>query len=87
MLEAVKYGTASRANVEGFEIIGKTGTGGFLGASDRTHGWFIGFYPQRNPKVGVLVFIYRGTGGEDAAPIARDIFEEYFRIEGGGNGD
>ena len=87
MLEAVKYGTASRANIEDFKIIGKTGTGGFLGSSDRTHGWFIGFHPQKNPEIGVLVFIYRGTGGEDAAPVARDIFEEYFRIEGGGSGE
>jgi penicillin-binding protein 2 len=87
MFEAVKYGTASRAGIEGFEIIGKTGTGGFLGSSDWTHGWFLGFYPQKNPKIGILVFIYRGTGGEDAAPVASEIFEEYFKIENGNNGD
>lgn len=85
MFEAVKFGTAARAGVgiadRGFDIIGKTGTGGFLGPETATHGWFLGFAPRERPEIGVLVFIYRGTGGEDAAPVAREIFKTYFGID------
>ncbi len=84
MFESVKFGTGRGARVDEFndmEIIGKTGTGGFVGAEKATHGWFLGFAPKERPEIGVLVFIYRGTGGEDAAPVAREIFKTYFGID------
>lgn len=83
MRGAVKSGTAVEAAVDGMEILGKTGTGGFLDGSGLTHGWFIGFAPADDPRIGVVVFIYRGYGGRDAAPVAHDIFSAYMR-EGGG---
>jgi penicillin-binding protein 2 len=84
MFESVKFGTGRRARVDelnDMEIIGKTGTGGFIGAEKATHGWFLGFAPKERPEIGVLVFIYRGTGGEDAAPVAGEIFKTYFGID------
>jgi len=91
MFEAVRFGTAVRAGrgliENGVEIIGKTGTGGFSGLDKATHGWFLGFAPKERSEIGVLVFVYRGTGGEDAAPVARKVFRVYFGIEDGDRGD
>ncbi|MBN1882753.1 MAG: hypothetical protein JW885_11310 [Deltaproteobacteria bacterium] len=83
MREAVKNGTAVKAATDGMEILGKTGTGGFLDGSGLTHGWFVGFAPADRPEIGVVVFVYRGYGGDDAAPVARDIFSAYKREKGG----
>jgi penicillin-binding protein 2 len=91
MLGAIRFGTAVKAGRGvidgGIEVIGKTGTGGFSGTDTATHGWFLGFAPKERPEIGVLVFVYRGTGGEDAAPIAREVFRAYFGIEDDGRGD
>ena len=83
MREAVKNGTAGKAGVDGMEILGKTGTGGFLDGSGLTHGWFVGFAPADRPEIGVVVFVYRGFGGDDAAPVAHDIFSAYRQGKGG----
>jgi cell division protein FtsI/penicillin-binding protein 2 len=80
MRGAVEYGTAKKAAIDGMEILGKTGTGGFLDGSGLTHGWFVGFAPAGDPRIGVVVFVYRGYGGEDAAPVAREIFSVYHRV-------
>jgi cell division protein FtsI/penicillin-binding protein 2 len=82
MREAVKHGTAREAATDGMEVLGKTGTGGFLDGSGLTHGWFVGFAPADRPEIGVVVFVYRGFGGEDAAPVAHDIFSAYMRERG-----
>lgn len=84
MREAVKHGTAEKAAVDGMDILGKTGTGGFLDGSGLTHGWFVGFAPADRPEIGVVVFVYRGLGGDDAAPVAHKIFSAYRRGRGGG---
>jgi penicillin-binding protein 2 len=82
MRGAATYGTATEASVEGHEIMGKTGTGGFLGSDWATHAWFVGFAPADDPRIGVVVFLYRGTGAVDAAPAAREVFRTFFG-EGG----
>lgn len=78
MRDAVAYGTAAPAGVEGHEVMGKTGTGALLGARWETHGWFLGFAPADRPEIAVVVFLYRGMGGEDAAPVAGSVFRAYF---------
>ncbi|MGE5708382.1 MAG: penicillin-binding transpeptidase domain-containing protein, partial [Bacteroidota bacterium] len=52
---------------------GKTGT--VLQDSGRSDGWFVGFAPRENPRVALCLFVEGGTGYEDAAPIARRLFE------------
>ena len=84
MLESVRYGTGKPSGIEGIDIFSKTGTGGFVGPVKKTHGWFVGFAPARMPEIAVLVFVYRGRGSEDAAPIAREVFEAYFEMTGEG---
>jgi cell division protein FtsI/penicillin-binding protein 2 len=78
MRDAVRYGTATNAAVEGHEVMGKTGTGALPGVPWETHGWFLGFASAESPEIAVLVFLYRGMGGEDAAPVARAVFRAYF---------
>lgn len=79
---SVTSGVARNAGVSGIEIAGKTGTAQFgqelPDGSYETHGWFVGFAPYRNPEIAVVVFIQRGSGGEDAAPAAAKIFDYYF---------
>ncbi len=82
MRDAAAYGTAVKACPEGYEIMGKTGTGTILGVPWETHAWFIGFAPAINPEIAVVVFLARGRGGEDAAPVARAVFDAYFNGEG-----
>ncbi len=58
------------------DVAGKTGTAEVPGG---THSWFIGFAPAHDPEIAVVVVVERGgSGGEVAAPMAREIFQEYF---------
>lgn len=78
-LEAsVTSGMAHAVGVEGMHVAGKTGT---AGAADGnwTHAWFAGYTPAEKPEIAVVVFLERGTGATDAAPIARQIFEAFHR--------
>ncbi len=67
----VKYGTGQLAAAPGLEIAGKTGTAG--------HAWFAGFAPARDPQIVVVVYLERGQGGADAAPIAGEIFRAFLK--------
>jgi hypothetical protein len=81
-----------RAHIEGVESAGKTGTvqvvGGLTTDNDapypwklRDHGWFASFAPIEEPELVVVVFAEHGGGGSlAAAPIAKQVYEEYFDI-------
>ena len=87
--------TGHLAAIPGARIAGKTGTAqvrkiirGHLRQNvkryrDRDHAWFAAFAPYDSPRIAVVVFLeHGGSGGKDAAPIARDIIEAYHqRIE------
>jgi cell division protein FtsI/penicillin-binding protein 2 len=55
-------------------VAGKTGTASDPGAG-RIHAWFAGYAPAESPRVAIVVFLEQGSGGRDAAPIARELFE------------
>lgn len=90
-----KLATGHLAAVVGGRVAGKTGTAqvrnivrGHLSQDvkrfrDRDHAWFAAFAPYENPKLVVVVFLeHGGSGGKDAAPVAREIIEAYHqRIE------
>ena len=65
---ATSYGTARQAQPRGITVAGKTGT-------TSTHAWFAGFAPAAAPRIAVVVLVDSGTGGADAAPVAREIFQ------------
>jgi penicillin-binding protein 2 len=55
-------------------LAGKTGTA--QAPPGQAHAWFIGFFPFKNPKFAICVFLERGGPGHYACVIARQIIEE-----------
>lgn len=73
-----QIGTSRPAALPSLSLTGKTGTPTVVNHPEKTHGWFIGAAPAEDPQVAVLVFVGRGRGGLNAAPIAARIFAAYF---------
>ncbi|MGY3804948.1 penicillin-binding protein 2 [Pigmentibacter ruber] len=87
-------GTAKRARVEGFTVSGKTGTAQTsalkftkgvnqedVAFNALDHAWFAAYSPSDTPEIAVVVFSEYdgGGGGANAAPIAQQIIEAYWR--------
>lgn len=84
--------TGWRAALDGYEVAGKTGTaqkadtinGGY--SDDRFIGSFMGFVPEKEPKLAILVIINepqgKAYGGLVAAPVFKRIAEEALLILG-----
>jgi peptidoglycan glycosyltransferase len=73
MRKVVEEGTGTAAALEGVQVAGKTGTAE-LNLQGLNEAWFIGF----TDEVAVAVVIDRvqgGTGGEIAAPIAKEVLQ------------
>jgi membrane peptidoglycan carboxypeptidase len=71
--------------IPGLRVAGKTGTAEYYGPRNErgelpTHAWYTGFAPVDQPEIAVTVFVERGTGSNDAAPIATRIFRHYFGL-------
>jgi penicillin-binding protein 2 len=86
------WGTGRSAQVEDFDVCGKTGTAQTISRQARerlpeeergrfeSNAWFVGFAPRDNPEIVVVVIVQRGgSGGGQAAPIAGKILAEYHR--------
>lgn len=83
---AAEGGTASRAEVKGYEVAGKTGTSRkYINGipSPKNHiGTFSGFFPASNPKVVITVIVDDpkpegiGYGGRVSAPVFKKVVEE-----------
>jgi cell division protein FtsI/penicillin-binding protein 2 len=67
------YGMARLATPKNMRIAGKTGTARSE-AGAWTNAWFAGIAPAAKPQIAVVVFLERGTGPGDAAPIGAEIF-------------
>lgn len=87
-----EYGTGGKARIPGYDVSGKTGTvqvvgydrGQNLAKSQKEkfgdHAWFVAFAPYDDPQLALAVFVeHGGHGAEAAAPVAKRIFEAYFR--------
>jgi cell division protein FtsI/penicillin-binding protein 2 len=74
--QATSYGMARLASIPDVKVAGKTGTPR-TGQGAWTNGWFAGYAPADKPKVVVVVFLERGTGPADAAPLAGEIFRAW----------
>lgn len=76
--QSTSYGMARLASVRGMKVAGKTGTP----RTDEgawTNGWFAGYAPADKPEVAVVVFVERGNGPADAAPLASGIFRAWHK--------
>ncbi len=63
----------------GLEAACKTGTAE-TNEDDKTHAWFFSFAPIENPEITLTVMVEKsGEGSKVAGPIARKIFDEYFK--------
>ncbi|MCC9078307.1 penicillin-binding protein 2 [Litorilinea aerophila] len=86
-------GTAYAAKLDNdITVAGKTGTAEFCEyipeendcrRDDKghlpTHAWFVAYAPYEAPEIALVVFIYDGGEGSEAAvPVARQILEAYF---------
>jgi penicillin-binding protein 2 len=82
MRQAVSWGTAKDGAVRGISVAGKTGTAEFgqrfANGEYETHAWFSGFAPAENPEIAITVFLERGVGAINAAPLASRIMDYYF---------
>jgi peptidoglycan glycosyltransferase len=74
----VQRGTGTAANISGYSVGGKTGTGE-TGVEGSNITWFIAFAgdEEKAPKVAIAVVLQNqsGTGGATAAPIARAVLQ------------
>jgi len=91
MEQVVDHGTATRAQIPGFTVAGKTGTASKIvnGRYSKTeyHASFVGFVPSRQPAFTILVVIDspragQHYGGTVAAPIFQRIADAALRHAG-----
>jgi len=87
MIEVVNgpNGTGHKAQLEGVEVAGKTGTAQWGPKNkERTAAWFAGFLPADDPKY-AFASLYEGEvgskvhGGTVAAPMIADIFQDIYQ--------
>jgi len=82
MRQAVTWGTAKDGGTAAVSVAGKTGTAEFgqrfADGTYETHAWFSGFAPSDNPEIAITVFLERGVGATNAAPLGAKIFEYYY---------
>lgn len=82
MLHVVRDGTGTDAQIDGFDVGGKTGTAENGGAD---HGWFIGFaLKDGQPVVAVAVFLQNaGAGGSrEATRIGGEVMRAAIKAKG-----
>jgi penicillin-binding protein 2 len=87
-------GTGRRARLKNIKVSGKTGTAQVVklkvteGIEEeekipyqfRDHAWFVAFAPYEKPEVAISVIVeHGGHGGAAAAPVAKKLFEAYFK--------
>lgn len=87
-------GTGYRAHIDGFDIIGKTGSAQVASQSFqekykgdeesipyemREHAWFVAGVLDREPKIALCVLVEHGLhGAQAAAPYARDVIDFFY---------
>ena len=76
MRTAVESGTGTAARIPGFVVGGKTGTAE-TGVAGTNTTWFISFAGKDRPEVAVAVVVEQqnSTGGQTAAPVAREVLQ------------
>jgi penicillin-binding protein 2 len=92
MRMVVAEGTGARARLPGVDVCGKTGSAQVVAKArlERSpgsrelipHGWFVAFAPADRPRIALAVLVeHGGSGGEAAAPVARQILAHFFGLD------
>ncbi len=82
MTAVVQEGTATKLKNDVYQAAGKTGSAEYNGVKEDSHAWFTGFAPVNDPEVSVTIIIEGiGSGGDYAVPIAKRIFDGYFKYK------
>ncbi len=80
MTSVVENGTATKLKGLEYTAAGKTGSAEYNNVKGDSHAWFTGFAPVEDPEVCVTIIVEgAGSGGDYAVPIARRLFDAYFR--------
>lgn len=82
MASVVREGSGTAAALSGIEVAGKTGTAEKNIERNINQPWFIGFAPRTQPRFAVAATIQQsvgGTGGDVAAPIAKQVLQELLK--------
>jgi peptidoglycan glycosyltransferase len=76
MREAVEGGTGTAARIPGVTVGGKTGTAE-TGIAGLNTTWFISYAGRTRPEIAIAVVVEQqnSTGGQTAAPVARDVLQ------------
>ena len=76
MKSAVEGGTGTAARISGLVVGGKTGTAE-TGIAGLNTTWFISYAGKTKPEVAIAVVVEQqnSTGGETAAPVAREVLQ------------
>ena len=83
MTAVVEEGTATRLRGQAYTAAGKTGSAEYNNVKGDSHAWFTGFAPAEDPEVCVTIIVEgAGTGGDYAVPMARRLFDCYFKEKG-----
>jgi peptidoglycan glycosyltransferase len=85
MLDVAAHGTATRLQIPGYEVGGKTGTAQLGTDPPASHTWIMGFAgPPGDPQIAISVVVLNqpgfgseATGGRVAAPIAQAVMKAY----------
>ena len=80
MTAVVESGTATLLKGRDYTVAGKTGSAEYSDVNEDSHAWFTGFAPVEDPEVCVTIIVEgAGSGGDYAVPMARRLFDGYFR--------
>ena len=93
------HGTGAPAALRDIKVAGKTGTAQVIKMAQdakrgvsipqrfRDHAWFAAYAPVKDPRIAVIVLVeHGGFGASAAAPIAKQVLEKFFQIEGHSSG-
>ncbi len=88
------HGTGAMTRFKTVTVAGKTGTAQVVAQKQdlsedeneipvhhRDHAWFVAVAPAKNPEIAIAVIVeHGGHGGSTAAPIAREMIQNYLHI-------